>query len=391
MAPDVMAAKYNLDLKDITGSLPDVEDNNAKGQTTQEHRDDIEENNDPKTIDVWERWDRTTGMVYVFTEHLPFFLDKYEPVTWSGFFTIFPLQFNPVAGEFIGISDVDMQRGLQDEINEKRSNEREYISAAMPRFAVSADAFDDDNELDLMAQAQPFEYVQLKTTEDPSKKIHTFQAQGVDRVFFDTAQATSELGIMAARPEAAIGGASAGVTATQTAFSNEQLSGQVSQRRKIFEDYLGMMGRAMIEILIQRMDPMEVRAVVGEGGVWPDSEREAMLTHLDLEVTTSLDNEPNAQNFLANFQIIQQIAREGGKMPDMDLILPKLSREVLKMDIPVEQWFPVDPNMLNGERGGGPAGSPGPNPGSQGQPQTGTPSMAQLPGMAQVAQGAAGG
>ena len=384
MTVDDVVQKYGVDEKDF--KLRETEGNVE--EDTQEHRNDIENNHSANTIDVWERWDRALGRVFVFCEELDSFLDSYEPMTWSGFYMLFPLQFNPVAGEFLGISDVDMMRSLQDEINEKRTNGREYISAAMPRFAVSADAFDDSNDLQTIAGSAPFSYVPIKSVEDPNTKIFTFQAPPVDPSFFNPALAVSELEVMAARPTSALGGANPGVTATQTAFSNEQLGGQVAQRRKVFEDYLTLIGSAMIEILLQTMDPLEVQAVCGPVAFWPQDDRQAMLTELDLEVSTNLDNLPNGDQFMERLMGLHQLALSMGRIPNPDLILPKLAREVLKLDIPVEAWYPATPQMLPG------MGTPGPAPGAgAGEPgpsqQGGTPTMSQLPGNAQTAQNAA--
>ena len=356
----------------------------APDEDTQAHREDIEENRSSDTINVWERWDRLTGKVYVFCKEVDEFLDEYVPVTWSGFHMIMPLEFNPVSGELLGISDVDMQRALQDEINERRTNEREYMSSTLPRYLVAADAFA-PGDLAAVEGSRPFQFIPLQTTENPNSKIFPWQAKEVSRDWFNTSGPVAELGVMAARPTSAIGGANPSVTATQTAYSSEQLGSQTSQRRAVFEDYLTLFGRAMIEILLQNMDAMEVRAIVGPDSVWPDS-RLVALTDLDLEVTTNLDNEPNSDRFMERFIQLQQAALGMGLMPNGKKILPRLSREVLKMDIPVEEWFPVpvqpDANASTGA-------APGPTPGSPGHEQANTPRPEQLPGAAQVAMASA--
>ena len=365
---------------------------NMDGENTQESREDLENNNSSNTIDVWEIQDAETRKVYTFTESFYRFLSIQEPtVTHERFFTLFPLQFGEVPGEFIGISNIDLQRPLQDEINERRTHEKHYLRSVLPTYGVAAGVFSTGDKAKLRNRI-PFDMIELETTDNPNQQIFTFKADEVNQNWFDIGRPRMDLELVAGRPVAGIGGTSPGITATQTAFAGEQLGSQVSQNRAIFQDYMTDIGRAMLEILLQTTDEMEIRYVVGPGAAVPTGDRDAFFAQMNLTVSAYMDSEPNKDQMLARFEKFFQLAAAMGMMPNPMSVLPVLASEVLKLPLQASQMLIMPQPMQGGPGGPGlPASpqSPGPAPGVEGKPMQNTPSMASLPGRAQTVQNAA--
>ncbi len=397
MTSDEVIEKFGLDDEQAKYLMKTCSDGQSNdGRNTQEFREDVEHDVDPHTLEVWERQDQTTGRVYVYTESYPAFLSVQEPeVTHNKFFTLFPLQFNSVAGEVVGISDVDKQRPLQDEINERRTWKNKAIRSKMPRFAVAADAAE-EGEIPRLMNSQPFTAATLKTTEDPSKKIYAIRAENVDMNDFMVNDAVQELQIMASRPVSALGGATSDTTATEVTFAASQLSERVSIRRTIFQEFMNSILGAAAEILLQTMDDVQVKSIVGPGAFWPQSDREHFFMETDLTIKTSMDDEPNSDRFLERMQILDAFAKNNGFLlnPEKGMeVLEQVAREHLKLDLPANQWYfnPMLAQMQQqgGAGGVGEAGTPGPNSGALPTPPAAGPAGPEsLPGNAQTVQNA---
>lgn len=354
------------------------------GSQTTEFREDIKDNESEDTLDVWEWQDNITGRVYVVTKTYPGFLDSYEPtVTWSKFFTIFPLSYNQVPEGFIGLSDVDMLRPLQDEINQYRTWKRSGLKAKLPRYGVPANIVSNDADLEALNTSQPFSFNKIGLNVDPSEfknSIITMQADKLELGWFDQTltNALTELQAMAGRPLAALGAAQSGVSATQTAFTSNQLGEMVSVRRHETEVFMRNIVGMMLEILVQTMDKPLVNAIVGPAAIWPEEARQSAFMDMNLQVRAHLDTGADTQQWLSNFSTFLQIAQSMGLMPD-PAVLPEIAKEYLKLDISMEKWFPVPTQPLN------PAGTPGPEQGSLGNaPASDATPEASLPGGAAV-------
>lgn len=386
MTANEIIEKYELDEEDADRLCSTEDQDGSNIDSTQKHREDLEDNESDNSLDVWELQDAETRRVYVFTEHFYRFLAEYEPTAvHNGFFTLFPLQFNPVAGEFIGISNVDLQRPLQDEINERRTHEKLYLRATLPRYLASASAFSSAGEMQKVQNLPPFAMMQTDAIEDPNKHIFTIKAGEVNQAWFDLSKPTMELQIMGGRPTSALGGSNPNVTATQTAFSSEQLGGRVAHSQTIFQDFMTSIGTAMAQIILQTTDELEAKYIAGPGAVLPPADRDALFAQLNLKVSSFMNSEPNQDAMLNRYEKLLQIAMMLGRMPNPDVFL-KEAFETLKVPLHHGQMFPIQPTAVQG----GPE-SPGPEQGAAGQAMTQMPGMDSVPGRSQTVQDVAAG
>jgi len=356
-------------------------------EDTDKFREDVEDNNSANVEDVWEMWDRETRTVYVFTKKLESFLDFYQPtVTVRDWFPCVPFQFNDVAGSFIGLSDVDRMRPLQDEINLRRTNEKKAFKAQLPKLIATPQAFDDD-DLTAIRDAEPWEIVRTRTTEDPKNHIFAVPMPRVEMSIFDLGKPMMDLQLMGGRPLAGLGGTQPGVTATQSAFAADQLGNLIGMRSLRFKAFLAEIAHKTAELLTLILPPETVTALAGPAAVWNPSPGEREVGFLDImtDVEVYLNDDPNKDRMLERLEQIMNIGQMGGMIPNVAPILSRLMNEVLKMGLSPYQLF-IPAMQPPGASGPGMGGPPGPAPGSQGHPQEGTPSMASLPGNAQRVQ-----
>ena len=355
-------------------------------EDTDTFREDVEENNSSNTEDVWELWDRETRTVYVFTKRLKRFLDFYQPtVTVRDWFPCVPFQFNDVAGSFIGLSDVDRMRPLQDEINLRRTNEKKAFKAQLPKLVATPAAFDDE-DLNAIRDADPWEIVRTCTTENPKDHIFAIPMPSVDMSIFDLSKPMMDLQLMGGRPLAGLGGTQPGVTATQSAFAADQLGNLIGMRSLRFKAFLAEIAHKTAELLTLILPPETVTAIAGPAAIWhpAPTQREAGFLDLMTDVEVYLNDDPNKDKMLERLERIMSIGQMGGMIPNVAPILSRLMNEVLKMGLSPYQLF--IPMMQPGMGGGGMAGTPGPAPGTPGTPQDGVPSTESLPGNAQRVQ-----
>ena len=381
MTTEQIAEKWSLDEEEVAklyGTHDDTDEDPNK------FREDIEDPDSERTIDVWEMQDFDTRRVYIFTDDFPRFLDQYEPsTTWSRFFTLFPLQFFPIAGRFLGISPIDLQRPLQDEINERRTQQMQYLRASLPRTLVAAGAFGTDGAMQKVQDMGPFEMLEVALSDNLKDKFYTIKAEEVDRGWFDLNAPMTDLQVVAGRPLAAIGGSTPGVTATQTAFGAEQLSSQTSQNRVLFQDYMTLIGQAMAEMILQTTDTLTAQYIAGPGAFLDPVHQDALLGQVDLVVSTFLDGAIDRDRQLKAIKEALPLLMSMGAMPNAGAWASYIMAELLKLPIPANQAFSFAPPMGAMPPGGG---TPGPEQGVDGQPMQGTPTMASLPGNAQRVQ-----
>lgn len=357
-------------------------------------KDDSERNREPgssvededgrgDTLAVWEYWDRVQGRVYRWVQGCDFFLDNFVPVALSSrFFPFFPLIFNRVTGKLTGPSDTDLQRPLQDESNRMRTWQREAQKSAHPRWMVTKGLLR-PSEKQRFEQALPYSLTEAERADELAKNIFPIIPPDYNPALYDRSPTVMEMQQMAGIPAAALGAGNVGMTATSDAITNQSMSKQTRERRRAVKALYAAVYEAMIEINAQILPEANVFQIAGVGGVWPEINRQQILTFFVVEAQAVLDDDEERAKQLSAWVNLATIAKQMG-LPLDPIPVTKELLELMGIRDNIGRFLSVPalmqsmgvPAVAGAAPAGGPPGSP---PGLEAEPT------------AQGAQGAAGG
>ena len=323
---------------------------------------------------VWEMWDKPSNRRYVWVEGMERFLvNEVVKITWHNFFPFFPLVFNRVTGRFLPMSDVRLQRPLQEEINTKRTHEREACAAAYPRYMVAAGALEDDEKVKL-ENASPFAVIELKRPEDVMKFFHPIPVEQPNPLLYDTSKAIREIEIAAGIPQAAAGGVGGAEFATEVAVANQQMGVQADRRKTLIEDLIHDINECAIEMALQLFPEENVKAIAGPGAVWPLIDRDHLWRQLLVVIEPGMSGKPDQDKVLAKWIGVSDIMNRIG----LTVNPVEMGRKILdELNLGIDfKRFIIDPALLVAP----PVGQEGQPPGAAPNGSTGTPKAPSPPG-----------
>lgn len=361
MCADDILMKWRLEPDDLRGAVSYNSDGSklpARSNTARDgqgHADeDPEIDQAEQRYAVWERWDITSGKVYVWVEGMKTFLDAYVPkATGRRFFPFFPLIFNRVAGKLIGPSDVELQASLQDEINELRTNEREARRSCHPRYIVAAGLLDPAEKVKLETAA-PYAVIELKKADDVKAALHELIPNNYDGRLYDISKALMDMQAMAGLPLSALGATGVGDLATEQAIARENMGIQTDYRKRLIERLCSEVFEFMAQVNAQVQTELEVALVVGIGAVWPLADRQQILNNFIVDVRATLNDSVERQKRLNDWQTVAGIAGQMG-LPLNPVEITKEILELLQIRTNLER-FVLDPATLQALRGQGAGG-----------------------------------
>lgn len=391
MTADEIADRWHVPSDDIAAARSENKKRASSGgsnKTTEElptDRTDIEKDNLNGKIAVWEIWDKVAGRRYVYVSGMEYFVVNEVPdVVWHKWFPFFPLVFNRVTGQFYGPSDVRLQMPLQDEINLKRTHEREGQKASYPRWLAKRGTIK-EGETAAIENALPYKVVFVESPEDIQKNlIELPNSFKFDPKLYDIEKAKRELEIMAGMPNLASGETSDTNTATEAAIANQHLGIQSSRRQAIVEDYLQDIYTCIAEMALQLFPEANIKQLVGEGAVWPPLNREQMWRMLSLDIKAGSSGQPDEQKELSDLMSMVELGtRLGLVMNGVEVF--KRAMEIKDIPGAVERYvIGLMPPAAGGpgapppgaSNGGPNAQSPGPGD-NTGGPRPGSPPIGQ--------------
>ncbi len=339
---------------------------------------------------VWEMHEKMTGRRYVWCEGMrKFFVNEVPEVVWHKWYPFFPLIFNRVTGRFFGLSDVQLQRPLQEEINTKRTHEREAQKACYPRYVIQAGLLD-AVEKQKLETAQPYAVVEVKAVEELQKKLIELKVATFDPALYDITKPQREIQLMAGIPAAANGATGGADTlATEAAIANEQLGIQSDRRKDIVESLIHDVHECLVELELQIFPEDNVKQICGPAAVWPVLDRDKLWRNLGLEIKAGMAGRPDKKKELEAWTQFGSLA---ATLPGVVVNGPAVFEKILEvMELPVDlSRFMVDPRLVmqaqqmgipipgvQGPKTGGAAGPGGPaqGAGAGGPPQPGAGSQ----------------
>lgn len=338
--------------------------------STRDSQDDQELNGSHA---VWEMWDKPSNRRYVWVQGMSRFLvNEVVKMTWHKFFPFFPLVFNRVTGRFLPMSDVRLQRPLQEEINTKRTHEREAQAAAYPRYMVGAGALEPE-EKEKLENARPFAVVELKRPDEVKKYFENIAADPPDPLLYDTSKAIRELEISAGIPQQAAGGVGGAEFATEAAIANQQMGVQSDRRKTIIEDMIRDINECVIELALQLFPEENIRQLAGPAAVWPLVDRDHLYRQLHVTIEPGMSGKPDQGKVLEKWLGIKDILAGLGLIPNPITIARKITEE-LDLGVDLNQLI-MDPATVAAMGGGQPQ-----PPGAEQPPKEGGSTPPRAPG-----------
>lgn len=331
---------------------------------------------------VWEYHDRSKTRRYTWVQGMRKFLsNEVADVVWHKFFPFFPLVFNRVTGKFIPISDTRLQMPLQDEINLKRTHEREAQKACYPRLMVTAGLLS-PAEKEKLENALPYAVVEVQKATEVAQHLHELEIGSFDPRLYDTTRAVRELEIIAGLSQSAAGTPGGADSATEAAIANQQMGVQTEHRKSVLEAFIADVFSAMTEMALQIFPEENIKEIVGPGAVWPILDRERMWRGLNMEVKAGASGKPDKKKTLEIWTQFAGLATSLG----VPVNGPEIFKKILdEMELPVDlARFVLDPMLLQQLMMAGvlPPGigvpgamAPPPGPGGGGSPGPGAPPM----------------
>jgi len=303
MSRDQIISKFGLDSEQVRklGGPEDIDDPETGNHRAQQTRTqdntmvDIQRNN---LMEVWEIWYKPNKTVYVWSEHYPDFLDKYQPeATSSRWFPFHQLTYNRVTGRVLGVSDLELQWPLQEEYNELRTHDREARNASYPRYIINSNLLDPKEKAKL-EQALPFSVTELRNADKINDSFHELNPVKYDpnKYGIGIQRTRTDMEAMAGLPASALGNTNGGGLATEVAFAGQQMDVQLEKRRQIINKFMTDIFVSMLEIAYQAMTDEEIMALVGSNAFIP-ADYQHYLAMID--VKAGVDGPPDAKEMMS--------------------------------------------------------------------------------------------
>jgi hypothetical protein len=322
-------------------------------------------------LSVWELWDKATCRRYVWIEGMDrFVVNEVAKNTWHRFFPFFPLVFNRVTGRFLPVSDVTLQRPLQNEINRKRTQFNEATGAAQPRYVVAAGAIS-EAEKEKLEQALAYSVTELQHPD--TVDIKELIPMKIDPMLYDKSDAVREIEISAGIPQQAAGGVGGAEFATEVAVANQQMGVQADRRRTVIEELIRDINECVIEMALQLFPEENIKAMVGPGAVWPLIERDHLWRQLHVVIIPGASGKPDAEKVLAKWVGFSDMMNRLGLVVNGLEVGRKIVDE-LDLGIDFDRYV-----MMPAPMPVGPGGPGGPKPAGSG-PGAGAPPMSERSG-----------
>ena len=304
MRPEDVVAKFQLSMDDLSSA----EMYNTKGQVVgtfatasndftvdPTDRTDLERQWIDGHLAVWEVWHKQNGRRYVFMNGVKKFLINEAPQAvgrrWYPFFFYYK---NRVSGQILPLSDVALQRNLQDEYNMFRSWDREYRRAALPSVFVAKNSMSSES-IELYRRRTPFAVIEFENPDEISKYFKESTTIPYNPALTNTGPAERDLQMAAGIPAASAGVTESGVTATQSSIANGGLTQSTNSLKAKANKLVTDIYQYWAEIGIKVFDEEHIQKLCGVEAAWPKLTVEEMYTMISIQIRGGISEKPGVQ------------------------------------------------------------------------------------------------
>lgn len=248
---------------------------------------------------VWHVYDKKTGYYFCMVDGYSDYLREPgpPPVTVETFFPYLALMFNELEHEkqIYPPSDVRLLRHIQKEYNRSKEALRQHRIASSPLYATGAGQFDEEDQLNI-ALHEPHDVIVLKGLgegENVNNKLQQVKKHPIDPNVYQTEDTFQDLTRVVGSDDAALGGTSSNVTATDSSIANDSRMSSLSSNTDDLDEFMGEMARLGGQVLLMEMSVEEVKKRVGVGAVWPELSRLEIMSEIYLTIEAGSAGRPN--------------------------------------------------------------------------------------------------
>ena len=172
----------------------------------------------------------------------------------------------------------------QMELNRSGEGLREHRYANRPRHITASNIPEEDAKALENAKAHSVTVIKSMTPEmKVQDKFQPFPHLPIDPNLYNSAPAFQDILRAAGTQEANLGGTS-NATATESSIAHASQQSVESSATDEMDDTLTEMARAGGQILLAEMSEAQVKAIVGDGAIWPQMNRDDIAKEIQLEV-----------------------------------------------------------------------------------------------------------
>lgn len=322
---------------------------------------------------IYEIWCIDDGLVYVVCDGYADFLREPAPPEYftERFWPWFLVAFNEMDSDEDPwpMSDVELVRHPQLEINRARQGLREHRRANRPKTITGEDTLDEDDEAKLMNH--PANAVISLRGLQPGQKVEdllqAYKGPPIDSALYDVGPAYEDVLRVVGSQEANLGGTS-GNTATETAIAENSRTSALSSAIDDLDDTLSDLAQAAGQMLLAEMPAVEVQRTVGPGAVWPDLTADNIAAEVFMQIEAGSTGRPNRAARIGEFERIAPVLLQvPGVKPDK---LAEYAMSLMADNLEVSDFLdPMQPSiasMNSAKPDNGLAADPGSVPDEQG-------------------------
>lgn len=220
---------------------------------------------DDTQVMIYEIWDKQSSRVLTLCDGCDYFLR--EPYSPDGvgerWYPYFILPFQPVDGQFIGPSLVDLTEKLQKEHNDARQKFNDHRDLIKPGWITGGDTKQKDIETYTNTSMGEITVFKDLTTDRVANAIMPKNHPPIDPQVYDTSAVRYDWEQVSGMQDAARSSVVQPKTATEASIMQQSLSGRVSEFRDQVEDFICQIAQYAAQILLQELSPMQVERIMG--------------------------------------------------------------------------------------------------------------------------------
>lgn len=325
-----------------------------------------------KKVCIWHVYDMDTKSCFTLCEGYKCYVCEPEPLEPQvrGFWPILALTFNDcefVEGSKASIfppSDVDFMMHPQHEWNRSRDGLRAHRKGKAPKWLTPKGHLT-ENDLANIEAGKPCQMIQLEGVtkqDDILKMLIPFPHEPIDPACYDTRPLVDDIMFAVGAQEANLGPAKANVTATTSSIAEQSRLSMSSSNVDDLDDFLSAVARVSGEMLLRDMTQQTAMKIAGEGGSWPEQDRDFFLNGIFLETVAASSGRPNKAMELQNARELGPLLLQAGANPQF-LVRELVKRLDDRMD--PEEAFPLQaPSPVPPAKPAQMSGPPGPTGGA---------------------------
>jgi hypothetical protein len=278
------------------------------------------------------------------------------------------------------ISDVQLQKQLQDEYNLLRTHDRSGRKASYPWTILAAGAADKE-DIEALEARIPFQAVMLKKADDISKYFKENAGAPYNPMLYDTSKVVADMQLVAGIPLTGLGVQGESDTATDAALATRGMDSLTKRRRMLLNRPLSDMLEWMAQVAVKVFPAENVQAQVGVNATWLAMTAEQLTTNFAIEVKGDVSGPTDFKSRLDFFTALPDIVMKMMSVPgiNVEAMLNKLMA-LGGITEDIRQFYTPMPPMMPGMPPGMPPGAPpsGGKPADQGDrgQEGGAPPMA---------------